>query len=174
MNPERLALLLFMSVVGCGGDGAENPGTDAAAAEAEADAPPVTSDDSQLPPQGHAAVTTWLAAKHYLSWACEDAPHPARPPGAHGTNRICSNAALSASASGAYPPGAASVKELYNSNGTINGYAIARKLPNGSGGASWYWYERINTSVVADSIGAGLCTSCHEDAARDFVFTRVE
>lgn len=168
MGTPRLAFL-FVSVLGCASDPASNPATDAATA---ADAP-MTSDDPQVPPQGHAAITTWLAAGHYLSWACEDAPHPARPPGAHGTNRICSNAALSASTSGTYPAGAASVKELY-SNGVINGYAVARKLPSGSGGAAWYWYERINTNVVVDSAGAGLCTSCHDDAPRDYIFTRVE
>jgi hypothetical protein len=134
---------------------------------------PTGGTESQIAPQGHTALTAWLAAGHYLSWACEDAPHPARPPGAHGMNRICSNAALSGSSSGPFPVGAVSVKELHR-NGSIIGYAVARKLSSGSGGSSWYWYEGLGSSVVADGVGVGLCTGCHDDATRDYTFTRVE
>ncbi len=131
-----------------------------------------TGDVAELPPRGDAALMGWLAEGYYLSWACEPEAHPARPPGAHGANRICSNAALSASETGTFPVGAASVKELY-SGGSLTGYAVARKLTAGAERASWYWYERIGTSVVADSAGAALCAGCHEDASRDHVFTRV-
>ena len=133
----------------------------------------VSGDEAQVAPQGHAALTVWLAAGHYRSWACEDAPHPARPPGAHGMTRICSNAALSGTASGPFPPDAVSVKELHD-NGEISGYAVARKLATGMGGASWYWYEAIGDSVIADGAGVPLCARCHDDAAQDYTFTRVE
>ncbi len=131
-----------------------------------------TGEVAELPPTGDEALTGWLAEAHYLSWACEPEAHPARPPGAHGANRICSNAALSASETGTFPVGAASVKELY-SGGSLIGYAVARKLTAGGERTSWYWYERIGTNVVADSPGAALCAGCHEDASRDHVFTRV-
>ncbi|MBA3462355.1 MAG: hypothetical protein H0T46_20505 [Deltaproteobacteria bacterium] len=83
-------------------------------------------------------------------------------------NRICSNAALSSSTDGPFPVGAVSVKELHR-NGSIIGFAVARKLSTG-----WYWYESLGTSVVADGVGVGLCTGCHDDATRDYTFTRVE
>lgn len=132
----------------------------------------VEGDVAELPPLGRDPLVAWLADGHYLSWACEPEPHPARPPGAHGANRICSNAALSGSADGTYPIGAASVKELF-SGGSITGFAVGRKVTAGSDAASWYWYEAYGTNVVADGVGAGLCASCHDGAPRDNVFTHV-
>ncbi len=126
----------------------------------------------QLPPRGHVALQEWLAAGHYQAWACEPSPHPARPPGAHGANRICSNAALSGSMSGEFPIGAASVKELHRSTG-IAGYAVGIKIATGTAPTSWYWYEAVGSSVYADGPGVGLCAGCHRDAPRDSEFTRV-
>ena len=74
---------------------------------------------------------------------------------------------LAGSSAGSYPVGAASVKELYR-DGAIIGFAVGRKTD-----AGWYWYESIGTSVVADSVGAGLCAGCHADAPRDHVFVQV-
>jgi hypothetical protein len=145
-----------------------------AAPETASDPPDAMSatGDSQLPPQGHTALAAWLADGHYLAWACEPTAHPARPPGAHGANRICSNAALSGSASGLYPVGAASVKELYR-NGSIEGHAVGIKLTAGSDANSWYWYEAIGASVIADGAGRASCANCHAGAPRDNVFTHV-
>jgi hypothetical protein len=154
---------LLVALAGCGMDAAPPPGPDAAGL-------PVS---SEVPPQGHDALKSWLADGHYLDWACEAAAHPARPPGAHGSNRICSNAALSASASGTFPVGAASVKELYRDTQII-GYAVGVKLSEGDDIGSWYWYEAVGNSVYADGVNRGICTGCHSDAARDYVFTRVE
>jgi hypothetical protein len=136
------------------------------------DAPAAEPGDAQLPPQGHAALVPWLAAGHYKGWACETAPHPARPPGAHGENRICSNALLAATAAGPYPVGAASVKELYR-NGAVSGYAVGVKIAAPASGTSWYWYEAVGASVVADGVNRSLCSNCHTGAPRDFIFTRV-
>lgn len=160
-------MLALFATGACASPGTTEPGG------ADASGPDGAADVGQVPPMGHAMLTEWLAAGHYLAWACEPQPHPARPPGAHGTNRICSNAALSASAAGTYPIGAASVKELYSS-GSISGYAVGRKVTGGADAASWYWYEVIGTSLVADRIGAGICAGCHEDAPRDNVFTQVQ
>ncbi len=139
----------------------------ACAAEPGPMTPPMD-DERELPPMGDAALRVWLATGAYETWACETAPHPARPPGAHGANRICSNAVLAASTEGAFPTGAASVKELW-SDGAITGYAVGRKVS----ATSWYWYEGFGTQVVADGPDARLCASCHEDAPRDHVFTVV-
>lgn len=157
-----LAIALLM--VGCGSDAevAENL-SDAAVGQA----------DRELPPQGHAELKRWLAGGHYQAWACEEAAHPARPPGAHGTNRICSNAALSTSAGGGtYPVGAASVKELWQ-DGRVTGFAVGVKLVEGSAAGSWYWYEAYGDSVIADGTNRGICVNCHAGADRDYVFTQV-
>lgn len=128
--------------------------------------------DPQLPPQGHTPLKAWLEAGHYQAWTCEAEAHPARPPGAHGSNRICSNAALSASANGTYPVGAASVKELYQ-NGRVTGFAVGLKLAEGDAASSWYWYEAFGNNVIADGANRGICVNCHAGAPRDYVFTHV-
>lgn len=129
-------------------------------------------DDPQLPPRGHTDVLTWIEAGHYLSWQCEPERHPARPGSGHGANRICSNAALAASTGdGAFPAGAAAVKEVFNSSGGIRLYAVYRKVRDGSGGATWYWYEGLDDNVIANGEGDGTCTGCHGRAPRDFVYT---
>lgn len=135
--------------------------------------PPGAETNPDLPPYGDSQLSAWLAAGYYNSWSCEPAPHPARPPGAHGANRICSNSLLAASANGPYPIGAASVKELYR-DGSLVGHAVGRKLATASEGASWYWYEAVRSDVVADGVDASLCSDCHDGAPRDFVFTHVD
>lgn len=131
--------------------------------------------DVQVPPRGSADVQTWLEAGHYLTWTCEAAPHPARPGSGHGANRICSNTALTLAAdgSGSYPVGAAAVKEIFSSAGAIRQYAVYRKVEEGAGGDSWYWYEGLGDDIVANGEGDGTCTGCHSRAPRDFVYTVV-
>ena len=158
-----MRLLAIALLIGCG--------TDSEIAEHQPDAQ-VAVGDPQLPPQGHALLEAWLAAGHYQTWACEAAAHPARPPGAHGSNRICSNGVLSASADGTYPVGAASVKELYQ-NGRVTGYAVGVKIDSSGTAGSWYWYEAYGDSVIADGVNRGICVNCHADATRDYVFTHV-
>src|SRR5512139_317816 len=147
-------LAIALSMIGCGSDVevAENL-PDASDTQAE----------SQLPPQGHAALKAWLAGGAYKTWACEDAPHAARPPGAHGENRICSNAALSAATTGAFPAGAASVKEFWQDD-RIRGFAVGRKLVEGDAASSWYWYESVGETIYADGPNAGVCVNCHAAA----------
>lgn len=152
-----LCLSLSLSLLGCS-DGAETHGDD------------VT--NPEVPPRGHADVMTWLEAGHYLSWRCEDAPHPARPGSPHGTNRICSNAALaSAPTAGLFPVGAASVKELFASDGSIRLYAVALKVTAEPGGDSWYWFEGARGDVIANGEGDGTCTGCHARAPQDYLYT---
>jgi hypothetical protein len=126
----------------------------------------------QVPPTGRAALEAWLETGAYLSWHCEAAPHPARPPGAHGENRICSNDAIAAAPDGELPVGAASVKELYDGDARI-GFAVAiKRQADSAGGDGWYWFENFGGTIYADGDGVALCTGCHEDAD-DYVFTRV-
>ena len=114
--------------------------------------------------------------------------HEARAPSPHGFNRICSNDLISAHKGGAWPKGAAAVKELYASLDatTPTGYSVYLKTSDDSaGGASWYWYERLPPAdaarfglpeVVADGLGnAGnaksICVSCHVAAGSDAAHT---
>ena len=157
------------------GDGSGPPAPDLTPGGAEDLGPggDGTDDESQRPPTSRAALEAWLARGLYQAWRCEPAPHDARPPGAHGQNRICSNEALARSAGpGEYPVGSASIKELYEGQ-VLRGYAVAVRVAAGAGGDRWYWYERSGASVYGDAVGAGLCTGCHGGAPRDFVFTQV-
>ncbi len=140
------------------------------------------------PPQGAAALKTWLAEGSYKSWHCEAEKHAQRAPSPHGTNRICSNAAISANAENVdYPKGAAAVKELWSSDGAkIDGYAVYIKIQDESdGGKGWYYYEE-NPALepdgpIADGVGASDCVGCHSAAGKDathpghdFVYTQVK
>jgi len=130
--------------------------------------------DSQLPPIDSAAsLEKWLATGAYKAWACEKDRHAARPGSAHAANRICSNDLLSTSASGEYPVNSASVKELFDGGGTIIGYAVGVRTKTGPADASWFWYERVNTTTYANGAGVPLCANCHRNAPRDFIYTQV-
>lgn len=144
--------------------------------------PPAASDE--IPATGDtSAIEAWLATKAYTRWKCEPSPHPRRAGSGHAQNRICSNGALSAHGDGEYPVGAASVKELFDGSGNINGYATLLKVRSG-GVESFYWYERIGAGVVANGMGdsgsaKSVCTGCHDGAGKngqtghDGVFTQV-
>ncbi|MEO7736372.1 MAG: hypothetical protein ABIY55_35770 [Kofleriaceae bacterium] len=130
--------------------------------------------DPELPARGTADLPAWLAAGYYRAWHCEPEAHDARAPSPHGRNRICNNAALHAAGPGAFPAGAASVKEI--SDGGTMSFAVSRKLSDATGGDAWYWYESNPSDpdhVYANGPGIPGCTGCHGGAARDYVFTVV-
>lgn len=142
--------------------------------------PKIFSDVSdELPPtSGEADLAPWLATGAYKNWSCEPAPHAASGASGHSKNRICSNAKIANHdpANGAWPVGAASVKELYDGD-RITGYAVARKVSEGADAAAWYWYERDDGTLYADGLGTEnapktLCGDCHTRAT-DFVYTAV-
>lgn len=132
-------------------------------------------DAPQLPPRGAADLDAWLAAGYYKDWHCEPTPHAARAPSPHGTNRICSNDAIAtATGTGAYPVGAAAVKELYDEAGaSVAKRAVYRKLADGTDGSNWYWFEGDRATAAVDGAGVAACVGCHAHAERDFVFTAV-
>lgn len=136
---------------------------------------------AQLPPTGDAAVRAWLEQKHYAQWRCESAAHPSRNGSPHGMNRVCSNDALFGHAGAAYPEGAATVKELYASDGaTLQGHSVMRKISADPGPSSWYFFEVFEGRTYADGSGEPGCSTCHERAGsgsmpgKDFVFTQVD
>ena len=140
----------------------------------------------QLPPTTNGTdVEAWLAKGSYKNWACETSTHPQIKVSPHGQNRVCSNDAIVGFMGGVgqeRPKGSAAVKELYNDNAELVGYAVSVKLADKSdGGANWYWYERVPLSspaphdakgVVADGTGSRdpakkICVSCHSGAGVD-------
>jgi hypothetical protein len=164
-------LLACLTAIAC--TGGESPPSDAAVApDLPAAAPPTP----QRPPRGdQAAMEAWLAAGHYLTWHCETAISPPRPPGGHGRQRICSNDVLLASTSGPYPVDSASVKLMYGPMDQPNGFSVGLKVSEGLGAFTWYWYERLGdvpTAPAKSGVGIPDCAVCHQLAGRDYVYFR--
>lgn len=175
------------TISGCADDEAGCPAACPAACPAGCPAP---AGDAQTPPQGtDSVISAWLTAGSYkgAGWKCETAVHANRSPSPHGMNKICNNTVLSGTVAPAmYNFGAASVKELYAADGTtLIGHATSLKLLDGpSDGSKWYFYEKLNGSVITNGKGkmdnTDLCSSCHAGAGsdaghsgRDFVYTQV-
>lgn len=172
--------LSFLGLAGCDQPmtGLPNAQEDGGTSGGDMTPPPpdmFTDFDSQIPPVLSAAgIEAWIQTGKYKQWKCE--PTPVDRSSGHGTNRICSNEFLSKSTMGPYPVYSASVKELYDRNGTTRiGHAFSMRVIAGPGGTSRYWYERYNTAVTGDGQGATTCTSCHSDPDQkpkheDYVF----
>jgi hypothetical protein len=129
--------------------------------------------DAQTPATGKLSdIDAWIARGDYKQWKCEADPHDARPKSPHSKNRICSNTKLSENATDNYPVGAATVKELYQGS-DITGYAIMLKIKAGTGGDSWYWFERLGGSTPANGPDDSTCTGCHA-SGKDYIFTQVK
>ncbi|HEV3191756.1 MAG TPA: hypothetical protein VGY54_14700, partial [Polyangiaceae bacterium] len=139
---------------------------------------------------GASLVEAWLAAGSYKQWQSEPDIHAARSPSPHGFDRVYSNSVISmnAAGTGAWPVGAAAVKELYAAvtDTTPVGYAVYLKTQaDSAAGANWYFYERVPLSsgvphdangVVADGLGAtgtanSICVACHAAAGSDAAHT---
>lgn len=183
---DRLALSIFVLCAACGDaptseapdgptpsprDAASQGVPDGGAPDGGASTSP--SDAGVGVPLGSAAeIDAWLASGAYRAWTCEAAPHERRSGSGHSRNRICANPTLSQDlGSGPYPVGSIAVKELYDAAGAIDGYSLYAKIKAGAGGDTWFWYERIGTSVVARGEGASICVGCHSGAPRDHAFT---
>jgi hypothetical protein len=130
-------------------------------------------------PASATELGAFLRAGSYKSWAAEPAVHAATGNSPHGSVRVFHNQALADSLTAgatAHPQGAASVKELYDSDGqTLAGFSVMIKVAESSGsGEGWYWYETFDAnadSPFVSATGAKGCTGCHSGAPTDFVFT---
>ncbi len=76
----------------------------------------------------------------------------------------------------AHPEGSAAVKEFYDANGDLSGWAVSVKTQAESAtGQGWYWYEVTSvtdgSSPVAAGNGVALCWGCHA-SGNDFVLSR--
>ena len=128
-------------------------------------------------PTDSPALFRWLEAREYRDFASESAAHPSAGP--HPVNVITylnrSMEQSLASGSARHPVGAAAVKELLGSDGTLRGWAVMVKLyQDRNGGDAWYWYEVTSrdpsraTKPDYAGVGLGLCVGCHS-SGRDQV-----
>ncbi len=128
---------------------------------------------SPAPPQGGAALETWLNAGHYRDWRSESAPHDSQGPH-FGKVRAYLNPALfesMQSAANRHPQGAVAVKELYGAGDKVLGWSVSIKTAaDSAGGDNWYWYELFEAKTIRDGKGELLCRSCHA-LGRDYVLT---
>jgi hypothetical protein len=142
--------------------------------------------DAQTPPTTNAAdVEAWLEKGAYKDWTCETVEHPQMKVSPHGANRVCVNdlaAAFSGDTDAERPQGSAAVKELFDDDSKLVGYAVSVKIAAKSqGGSGWYWYESVpkdsaaphdSRGVVADGLGSAgtaksICVGCHAAAGSD-------
>lgn len=130
---------------------------------------------SEDPPTNHTGLFEWLKAGSYKGWVSESGPHRSAGPHPQAVIAYLNKALDESLASGntVHPKGAASVKELFDGNGKLNGWAVSVKSQEDSAaGQGWYWYEILGTSpdsrVVADGNGVPLCFGCHTPG-KDFV-----
>jgi hypothetical protein len=146
---RALALLILAGTISCQGGAPASQAPDA-----DVGTP-------QRPPRGKAALEAWLATAQYKSWTCEASIFPPRLNGNHGKQRICSNDLVLASTAGAYPVGAASVKELYTPDDAPNGFAVGVKIDPAA-------------APLAEGVAVPDCAVCHGLAGRDFVYIRAQ
>ena len=112
--------------------------------------------------------------------ARESVPHPSRGP--H-TNvgwpvRVFFDPTVNESmeaGTSSHPIGSSIVKEMFDDNGELQGWAVMVKTQaDSAGGKGWFWYETTNvndpTEVVAAGNGVQLCQGCHF-IGKDFVLT---
>jgi hypothetical protein len=84
------------------------------------------------------------------------------------------NASLAAGNT-SHPQGSSIVKEMYDGDGDLQGWAVMVKTSEDSaGGKGWFWYEVTSTKSGSDPVAAGngvqLCQGCHF-IGKDFVLT---
>jgi len=75
-----------------------------------------------------------------------------------------------------HPKGSGIVKEMFSSEGKLQGFAVSVKTQDDSdGGNGWFWYEVTSTTdsnaLVANGNGVPLCFGCHAASRSDFVLT---
>jgi len=174
MTSRTSSILVLLALVGTTPACSAAPEEDDEAAESSSAA----SDDEtqsgelqEVPTDGD-ALLPWLESGAYEDWVAESGPHVSAGP--HGsTVRTFVNDALASSLAAnttAHPIGAATVKELFGSDGDLIGWAAMVKVASGEGGDGWYWYELAGSTEYADGTGESLCTGCHS-AGIDSVLT---
>jgi hypothetical protein len=74
--------------------------------------------------------------------------------------RIFVNDTLDASmkaGSASHPVGSSAVKEMYDGDGDLQGWAVMQKTQADSeGGKGWFWYEVTSTTDGSSPVGIGI------------------
>lgn len=75
-----------------------------------------------------------------------------------------------------HPQGASAVKEMYDAEGTLSGWAVMVKTqPTSENGKGWYWYEVTSATdgnaIAANGNGVPGCVACHASGGNDMVLT---
>jgi len=183
-KPWTVVVTCVLGAVAAACSGGDNGSPMMSSSELGAPNPDGQPGDAQTPPTTSGAdVEAWLKKGQYESWTCETVEHPQLKVSPHGTNRVCANdLAVGFKGDGERPVGTAAVKELYDDDAKLVGYAVSVKIEaKSAGGDNWYWYERVPTAsaaphnadgVVADGLGSdgaakSICVGCHAGAAVD-------
>jgi hypothetical protein len=160
-------------------DGMEDAMTGAMEAALQATAETGTS-DSEVP-TNQAALHAYLARGGYNDLgAMETGSHASRGPHTKVglPVRVFMNAAMEeslAAGNAEHPAGASAVKEMFDADGELQGWAVMVKTQAESdGGQGWFWYETTSTEDASSVVGIGngvpLCYGCHS-IGKDFVLT---
>ena len=137
---------------------------------------PIGQANDEIPPVNGEEILEWLKAGKYKDWIHESEAH--RSVGRHSVTVIAYlnellNDSLARDDGEQHPKGSSAVKELFNEENQLNGWAVYVKTDSDSkNGSNWYWYEIIGTTpesyVVADGEGVGQYVGCHAPG-KDFV-----
>lgn len=165
------------------------PQAGASAGKSEsANAPPTIFDPTAETPDVDSAVPTdldelftYLQKGTYRDFlAQESAPHPSRGPHTNvgwPVRVFMDPIAYESLEAGnkSHPVGSSIVKEMFNGDGDLQGWAVMVKTNEDSaGGKGWFWYEVTSTESGLEPVAAGngvqLCQGCHF-IGKDFVLT---
>lgn len=126
-------------------------------------------------PSSPDALFAFLQSRQYESFAAESSVHPTNAPHMAAVRTFVNPALESSLAAGAssHPVGSATIKEMYDGNGALAGWAAMVKVSasDGNDGNAWYWYEVFDTESDAaqiQGIGHPSCTGCHQSGS-DYV-----
>lgn len=144
-------------------------------------APADAAESAETIPVESDSLFAYLQAGKYKAFAAQESErHPSAGPHTRVGNdvRVFMNAALAQSFESSaeqHPAGSGVVKEMFNKDGKVRGWAVAVKTQADSqDGKGWYWYEvkstTDNSNPVAAANGVALCTGCHA-LGQDFVLS---
>lgn len=122
------------------------------------------------------AIESLISSGAYKDWTKEAVINDG--PGPHGDKRVYFDPLVEASlaaGNATHPRGSTLVKELYDGDGDIRGFAIAIKDREGAGRDSWVWYEVFGSDYQDPEVyarGADSCAGCHSSGV-DYVTTEL-
>ena len=110
-----------------------------------------------------AVLLPYLQEGGYLDLLAESAVHDSAGPHFGDVRTYVGDCLADSLDAGAaqHPVGAAAVKELYGSGGTVQGWAVMVKAEDVGGGNGWYWYEWYQGNVYGGTVDNGTCVGCH-------------